>query len=256
MTTEKNGKLSGKVALVTGAGSGVGFAVTKLFAAEGARVAAIARRDEHLKKWENVANVAPVRADLTRSEDIDRMVDETERRFGKLDIVCNIAGIHDRVHPLAETTDEMWDLVVDTNLKAPFQICRRAIKGMVERGYGVILNFGSLASVRGLHGPSYNSAKAGLIGLTTSIAVGYAAKGIRCNLIQSGGVKGTSIDSTSGGSIHPDGLKLFMDIAANYPVKWTCSPEEVAPTVLFMCSDESRHMNGAIVALDGGMSAC
>lgn len=251
----ESGRLQGKVALVTGAGSGVGHAVTKLFAEQGAQVAAIARRDEYLRQWEGVRNVVPIRADLTKPEDIDRMVDETEFRLGKLDIVCNIAGIHDRLFPLDETSDEMWDTVVNTNLRAPFQICRRAIKGMVERQSGVILNYGSLASVRGLHGPSYNAAKAGLIGLTTSIAVGYAAKGIRCNLIQSGGVK-TKIGSTSGGPNHPGGVKLFMDIAANYPVKWTCEPEDVALTVMFLCSDESRHINGAIIPLDGGMSAC
>jgi NAD(P)-dependent dehydrogenase (short-subunit alcohol dehydrogenase family) len=251
-----NGRLEGKSALVTGAGSGIGYAVTRLFAEQGAQVAAIARRDEHLQKWENVPGVIPIRADITVPQDIDRMVDEAESRFGKLDIVCNIAGIHDRLFPLDETSDELWDTVINTNLRAPFQICRRAIKSMVARGSGVILNFGSVASVRGLHGPSYNSAKAGLIGLTTSIAVGYASKGIRCNLIQSGGVKNTQIGSTSGGPNHAGGLKLFNNITGNYPVSWSCEPADTALTVLFLCSDESKHMNGAIVALDGGMSAC
>src|SRR6186713_1423131 len=148
----ETGRLQGKAALVTGAGSGVGYAVTQLFSQQGAKVAAIARRDEHLKQWENIENVIPIRADLTNVDDINRMVSEAERRLGKLDIVCNIAGIHDRLHPLDETSDELWDLVVDTNLKAPFQICRAAIKGMMARGSGVILNYGSLASVRGLHG--------------------------------------------------------------------------------------------------------
>jgi NAD(P)-dependent dehydrogenase (short-subunit alcohol dehydrogenase family) len=250
------GRLSGKTALVTGAGSGVGYAVTKLFAAEGARVAAIARRDEHLAHWDGVENVTPIRADLTNPADIDRMVDEAQEHFDGLDIVANIAGIHDHHTLLEDTTDDMWHRVINTNLLAPFQISRRAIPGMVQRGSGVILNFGSLASVRGLHGPSYNAAKAGLIGLTTSIAVGYGSKGIRCNLIQSGGVK-SNITATSGGeqNLHPEGHKLFQDIVAGYPLKWWCYPEDVAPAVLFLCSDDARHVNGAIVPVDGGMSA-
>lgn len=251
------GRLSGKSALVTGAGSGVGYAVTKLFAAEGARVAAIARRDEHLAQWEGVENVVPIRADLTNPSDIENMVDEAQERFDGLDIVCNIAGIHDLLYPLAETTDDVWDLMMATDLRAPFLTSRRAITGMVERGRGVILNFGSLASVRGLHGPSYNSAKAGLIGLTTSIAVGYASKGIRCNLIQSGEVR-SNIEATSGGveNLHPEGYQMFLDITNGYPVTWACDPDDVAPVVLFLCSDDARHVNGAILPVDGGMSAC
>jgi NAD(P)-dependent dehydrogenase (short-subunit alcohol dehydrogenase family) len=256
MITE-HGRLRDKVALVTGAGSGIGYAVTKLFAAQGARVAAIARRAEHLQQWENVDNVIPIRADLTKPEDINHMVGEAERHFGKVDIVCNIAGIHDRLFPLHETSDELWELVLRSNLTAPFQICRRVIKGMMERGSGVILNYGSIASVRGLHGPSYNAAKAGLIGLTTSIAVRYGGQGIRCNLIQSGAISNTRIGVTSGGPNHVEGLKMFMDIAGKYPVKWRSDdPADAAWLVLFLCSDESKFINGAIVPLDGGMSVC
>jgi NAD(P)-dependent dehydrogenase (short-subunit alcohol dehydrogenase family) len=251
----ENGRLKGKAALITGAGGGIGGAMTKLFALQGAKVAAIARREEGLKRWRNVENVVPIQADVTKLEDINRMVDEAEGHFGKLDILCNVAGIHDLLYPLDETGDELWDRVINTDLKAPFQICRKVIKGMMKRGSGVILNFGSIASVRGLHGPSYCAAKAGLIGMTVSIAVAYASKGIRCNLINSGGVN-TQITEHSGGKIHPGGLKLFTDITEKLPVNWNCDPEEVAPTALFLCSDESKHINGAVVPVDGGMSAC
>ena len=250
-----SGRLQGKTALITGAGSGVGYAITKLFAEQGAQVAAIARRKEHLDSWRNVNNVVPIRADITVRDDVDRMVDETEKTFGKLDIVCNIAGVHDMLNPLDETSDELWDKVINTDLRAPFQICRKAVEGMVKRGSGVILNYGSLASVRGLHGPSYCAAKAGLIGLTVSIAVCYASKGIRCNLINSGGVN-TQITAHSGTELNSRGKDLFMSIAQNLPVKWVCEPEDVAPVALFLCSDESTHINGAVIPLDGGMSAC
>lgn len=250
-----NGRLKGKVALITGAGNGIGYAMTKLFADQGAQIAAIAHRDESLKKWENVENVVAIRADITRLEDIDRMVDETESRFGRLDIVCNVAGINDLCYPLDETSDERWDNVINLDLKAPFRICRKAIKGMVERGSGVILNVGSYAAVRGNHGPSYTAAKAGLTGLTLSIAVAYASKGIRCNVIHPGAVK-TQIGAHSGGEYHPAGLKMLQDIVEKLPVRWVCEPEEIAHTALFLCSDESKHVNGAVVAVDGGMSAC
>jgi NAD(P)-dependent dehydrogenase (short-subunit alcohol dehydrogenase family) len=249
------GRLNGKAALITGAGSGIGCAMTKLFAEHGASVAAIALHAESLNKWANVKNVTPIQADVTRIGDINRMIDDAEGRFGKLDIVCNVAGINDLCHPLDETSDERWDSVINLDLKAPFQICRKAITGMVERGGGVILNIASYAAVRGNHGPSYSAAKHGLIGLTLSIAVAYARKGIRCNAINPGGVN-TQIGDGAGGAYHPTGLQIFLDIVEKLPVKWMCEPEDIAPTALFLCCDESKHVNGAVVAVDGGMSAC
>ena len=254
MGTE-NGRLKGKVALITGAGSGIGCAMTKLFAEQGAQVVAVALHTESLQKWQDVDQVYPVQADVTRLEDVNRMIDDAESRFGRLDILCNVAGINDLCYPLEDTSDERWDSVLDLDLKAPFQICRRAIKGMLARGGGVILNVGSYAALRGNHGPSYTAAKHGLTGLSLSIAVAYANKGIRCNVLNPGGVK-TSIGANSGGEYHPVGLRLFLDIVEKFPVKWICEPEEIAPTALFLCSDDAKHVNGAIVAVDGGMSAC
>jgi NAD(P)-dependent dehydrogenase (short-subunit alcohol dehydrogenase family) len=249
------GRLTGKTALITGAGGGIGYAICKLFAQQGAQVAAVSLHEESLAKWNGVADVVPIQADITRLVDVDRMIDQAESRLGRLDIVCNVAGINDLCYPLDETSDERWDNVVNLDLKAPFQICRRAIRGMVQRGSGVILNVGSYAAVRGNHGPSYTAAKAGLTGLSLSIAVAYASKGIRCNVLNPGGVR-TDIESHSGGAYHPGGLQMFLDIAGKLPVRWTCDPEEIAPTALFLCSDEAKHINGAVIAVDGGMSAC
>ncbi len=256
MSTVKD-RLQGKIALITGAGSGIGAATTKLFAEAGAQVAAIGRRAETLTQWDGVPNVVPIQADVTRLEDVDRMFDEAERRFGQVDIVCNIAGIHDLLYPLEETTDEMWDKVVDTDLKAPFRICRRAISGMVARGNGVILNFGSIASLRGYHGPSYNAAKAGLIGMTASIAFDYGGKGIRCNVINSGSVRGTAIGRRSfDGVLHQESWDRLSKIFDGLPMAVGCGPEDMAPIVLFLCSDDARYINGAVVNADGGMTAC
>jgi NAD(P)-dependent dehydrogenase (short-subunit alcohol dehydrogenase family) len=250
-----NGRLAGKVALITGAGSGIGAVTAKLFAAEGARVAAAGRRAETLTRWEGVENVLPIQADITRLEDIERMFAEAERRFGQVDIVCNIAGIHDQLIPLDATTDELWDKVMATDLKAPFRICRRAIGGMVDRGGGVILNFGSVASLRGYHGPSYNAAKAGLIGMTVSIAFAYGGSGIRCNVINSGPVR-TEINEHSGGGLHQEGRQRWSGFVQGLPMNVVAEPEDMASTVLFLCSDDARNVNGAVLSVDGGMSAC
>lgn len=251
----ENGRLSRKVALITGAGSGIGAAMAGLFASEGAQVAAIALHDDSLEKWQGKPGVLPIRADITRLEEIDRMFDAAERHYGQVDIVCNVAGIHDLLYPLHETSDELWDKVVDLNLKAPFQICRRAIHGMMARGSGVILNVSSLVAYRGLHGPSYCAAKAGLIGMTLSIAVKYSSQGIRCNAINPGPVN-TSITSKSGGRLHEEGWKMLEAIETALPVRWLCEPEDIAPAALFLCSDDARHINGAVLAADGGMSVC
>src|SRR5882762_309059 len=106
---------------------------------------------------------------------------------------------------------------------------------MVERRSGVILNIASYAAVRGNHGPSYTAAKHGLIGLTLSIAVGFARKGIRCNAINPGAVN-TEISAHSGGDYHPEGFRMFLDIVERLPVKWVCEPEDIARTALFLCS--------------------
>ena len=250
-----SGRLDGKTALITGAGSGIGYAMTKLFSEQGAQVAAVVLSESSLKKWQGVENVFAIRADITQVENVDRMIDVSEGRFGKLDIVCNVAGINDLGYPLDETSDERWNNVINLDLRAPFQICRRVMKGMVERRSGVILNIASYAATRGNHGPSYTAAKHGLIGLTLSIAVGFANKGIRCNAINPGAVN-TEIGRHSGGEYHPTGSKMFEDIVGKLPVVQVCEPEEIAKTALFLCSDESKHVNGAVIAVDGGMSAC
>jgi NAD(P)-dependent dehydrogenase (short-subunit alcohol dehydrogenase family) len=251
-----SGRLSGKVALITGAGSGIGYAMTKLFAAEGAQVAAVARRRESLDKWIDVKNVFPIQADVTQLGEVDGMIEGVERRFGKLDIVCNVAGITDMCHPLTETTDERWEAVLSLDLTAPFRISRKACYGMIERGGGTILNVSSLTAFRGLHGPSYCAAKAGLIGITLSIAVAYASKGIRCNAINPGPVTHTQIGVNSGSDMHAAGHKMALDILHGMPVKQKCEPEDIASVALFLCSDEARHVNGAVIPVDGGMSAC
>ncbi len=251
----RNGRLEGKVALITGAGSGMGAATTGLFAEEGATVIAVDINGQALAQWNGVERVVPCQADITRLEDIDRMISLAEDQYGRLDILCNIAGINDLCYPLLDTSDERWDRVFDLDLKAPFRICRRAVKGMVDKGGGAIVNIGSYAAVRGNHGPSYSAAKHGIVGLSLSIAVAFAEKGIRCNVINPGGTN-TNIATNSGGDYHPEGIGMLSNIVTSFPINLMCEPIEIARTALFLCSDEATHINGAVVAVDGGMSAC
>ncbi len=248
------GRLAGKVALITGAGSGMGFAMTKLFAQQGARIAAIARSDSALATLAAIDNVEPIRADVTVRADIDRMFDTAESKLGPVDIVCNAAGIHDGLHPLHATDDELWDKLINTDLRAPFQICRRAIDSMVERKSGAILNISSIAAYLGLHGPSYGAAKAGMIGMSKSIAVRYFEHGVRCNVICPGSTR-TEISNKSGELFH-DGRQFIKEVAGRDLQRWAGNAQDIAETALFLCSDEARHVNGVVLPVDGGMSSC
>ena len=168
--------------------------------------------------------------------------------------MCNVAGIFDLFYPLVETTDERWDRVMDLDLKAPFRILRAAVPLMIESGGGSIVNVGSYASVRGNHGPTYTAAKAGLIGLTRSIAFTYAKDNIRCNVVNPGGTE-TNITETSGGTPHP-AIGAFINLLQQVPFRTLAQPEEVANVCAFLCSDEASWVNGAVIAADGGMSVC
>lgn len=248
-------KLKGKVALITGAGNGMGAAMTKLFVEEGAKVVAVDIMENSLDKWHDNENIISVYADIMNEDDIEKMITTAENDFGRLDIVCNVAGINDLCYTLEDTTNEMWDKVIDLDLKAPFLISRRAAKGMIERGSGVFLNIGSYAAVRGNHGPSYSAAKHGIVGLTMSMAVGLIQKGIRTNCINPGGTI-TNIEENSGGKYHPEGMGMLMDIAGKFPTQGYAQPEDIANAALWLCCDDSKHINGAIVPVDRGMSCC
>ncbi len=247
-------RLDGKVFLITGASSGMGKAVTARFLEEGARAVAVGRNEKRMEQWNKDPRVCQVIGDITEDGMAERMVNSAEKAFGRLDGVCNAAGINDLSYPLLETDDERWDRVLETDLKAPFRIIRAAVPLLVKSGGGSIVNIGSYAALRGNHGPSYTAAKAGLEGLTKSVAFSFAKQNIRCNIIHPGGTR-TNIGETSGGKYHEaQGAlsKLIMDM----PVNWFGYPEDIANTCLFLCSEEAKWINGAVISVDGGMSVC
>jgi NAD(P)-dependent dehydrogenase (short-subunit alcohol dehydrogenase family) len=194
-STEKGGgALEGKVAIITGAGSGVGKATANLFAKNGSTVVVVDLIHERVNQVVTGIKASGGMAtdmgmDLSLKAQVDQMVDETLKSFGRVDILCNNAGIMDGVRPVADTTDDVWEKVMSINLDAPFRASRKVIPSMLKQGGGVIINTASVAGVfGGMAGAAYTVSKHGLIGLTQNIAAFYGTKGIRCNAMVLGGV--------------------------------------------------------------------
>lgn len=246
--------LEGKVALITGSGSGVGRATANLFAKNGSSVIVVDLLPDRVNQV-----VAEIKAsggkatgmamDLSVKSEVDRMVDEALKQSGRVDILCNNAGIMDGVRPVADTTDEVWEKVMSVNLNAPFFASRRVIPSMLKQGGGVIINTSSVAGFfGGVAGAAYTVSKHGLIGLTRNIAAFYGSKGIRCNAMVLGGVN-TNIGLGSG-QPNATGMEQLGKVAAMIPR--TAEPSEIAELALFLASAKSSYVNGSCVVIDGG----
>lgn len=245
-----------KVALITGAGSGIGKAIAELFAREGASVVLADVHEENME-----AVMAAIKtdggtafcfaADVSKVEDVNLLVDYTLRTCGTLDILVNNAGVMDSFTPVAEVTDELWNKVLGVNLNGPFYASRSATKVFLERGSGNIIN---IASIGGLYGgragAAYTTSKHAVIGLTKSVGYQYALKNIRCNAIAPGGVN-TSI--VQGMEPNPFGFDRMNAGTANNPR--TADPSEIAELALFLASEKSSFVNGTVVTADGGWTA-
>jgi NAD(P)-dependent dehydrogenase (short-subunit alcohol dehydrogenase family) len=246
--------LSNLTAIVTGAGSGVGKAIAELFSKNGSSVLAVDVVPDRVNGLvrelkEAGAKVSGLVLDLSVPKEPERMVDQALAEFGRVDILCNNAGIMDGAKPVAETTDELWHKVMSINLEAPFRASRRVIPTMVRQGRGTIINTASVAGLfGGMAGAAYTTSKHGLIGLTRSIAAHYGAKGIRCNAMVLGGVN-TNIGL---GGVEPDkeGLEHLMKAASMIPR--AADPKEIAELALFLASSKSSYINGSCVVIDGG----
>ena len=248
------GMLEGKVAVITGAGSGVGRAMANLFAENGAAVLAVDVVQERVDlvvkeaRAKTKAKVEGMTVDLSLKESPDRMVDHAETVFGKVDVLCNNAGIMDEVRPIADTPDEVWEKVMNVNLGAPFRSSRRVIPLMLKNGGGVIINTASVAGLfGGVAGAAYTASKHALIGLTRSTAAHYGSRGIRCNAMVLGAVS-TSIGV--GGTPDQKGMEHLTKAMATLPR--VGEPGEVAELALFLASSRSSLLNGSCVVIDGG----
>ena len=246
-------KLKDKVFIITGISSGMGKAAAEQFTAEGAIVVGSVRKETDAQIWDDNDRVLPVLADVNHLDDIKRLVAVVKEKYGRLDGICNIAGINDLCYPLLETDDERWETVINTDLRAPFWIMREAMPLLIASGGGSIVNIGSYAALRGNHGPSYTAAKAGLEGLTKSVAFEFAKQNVRCNIIHPGGC---ATRLTMGGHPYHTAMQSMSAIMQAMPVNSFGQPEDIARACVFLCSDDAKWINGAVISIDGGMSVC
>lgn len=242
-------RLRGKVAVISGAGSGMGAAMAKAFVAEGASVIAadISGKQNDVAREIGSACV-PLRADVSSSADVQSMLQAALRSFGRLDIVCNNAGIDGEMAPLADTREEEFDRIWGINGRGVFLAMKYAIPILLKSGGGSIINTASMASVVAFPTMSaYCAAKGAVLLLTKTAAVEYANKGIRVNAICPG-----SIRTPMTMSMPPEYIDAVNKVT---PVGRMGEPGEVANLAVFLASDESKFITGASVLIDGGYTS-
>jgi NAD(P)-dependent dehydrogenase (short-subunit alcohol dehydrogenase family) len=247
-------RLEGKVAVVTGANSGVGAAIAKLFAAEGASVVMAARRKEALDEVAREINQAGGKTlaqvcDISKPEDPEALMEAAVQAFGKIDILVNNAGVLESgLKPIDRFTDEDLDRIVETNQKGTMRCMRAATKRMTTGGS--VVNIASVAGEKGCGGAVYVSTKAAVIGVTKHAALRFQADGIRCNAVCPGNIITPMTMGTNPAELDPDMIGAMM--AHSNMKTQSCQPEDVANIALFLASDESRAVTGQIIVSDFG----
>ena len=250
-------RLKDKVALITGAGSGIGREAALLFAKEGASVVAVdmneaAGRETVAAIERDGGRATFVRADVSRAADVEAMVAAAKKAYGRLNVLFNNAGIFPANDgSVLETDEKTWDLVLSVNLKGVFLGCKYGIPAMLESGGGSIVNTASFVALMGSATPqiAYTASKGGVLALTREIAVEFARKGIRVNAICPGPVDTPLLQ------------ELFSDPArkarrlVHIPMGRLAQAKEVAQAALFLASDDSSYVNGAAFTVDGAITA-
>jgi 3alpha(or 20beta)-hydroxysteroid dehydrogenase len=248
--------LEGKTAVITGAGGGIGRAIAVAFARAGASLVLVGRNEEMLAETAAVAGaeaVRPVPADVSRAEDVDRVVEVATSEFGTIDVLVNNHGVEGPVARLAEYPEDEFDRVIAINLRGTFLCMRHVLPIMAERGSGSIVNLGSVASERGLIGTSaYIASKHGILGLTRCAAAEYGNAGVRVNAINAGMVDTRMLRAICAAHAPDDVEGMLAAIAGVAPLSRLASPEEVASVALFLASDAASFVNGAAWEVDGG----
>jgi NAD(P)-dependent dehydrogenase (short-subunit alcohol dehydrogenase family) len=248
-------RLEGKVALVTGAASGIGRATAIRLASEGATVACLDLALDGCKATaadiENTGGTATARScDVSAPDDVGAAVEAAAADHGRIDVVCNIAGIG-RFANSHEVSVEEWQRIIGVNLTGTFLMCRAALPHLLEGG-GAIVNTASNAGLQGVpYSAAYCASKGGVVQLTRSLAWEYIRRGVRVNAIAPGGVD-TPIQKDF--TELPEGAS-YKDLARIMSPMGNAQPEEVASLFAYLASDEARYVTGAIMSIDGGLTA-
>ncbi len=253
-------RLAGKVALITGGGTGIGAAIAERFVAEGARVCIAGRRQEVLD--EALAALPPGSAvacpgDVSRDEDVERMVGMALEFGGRLDILVNNAGINPQ-GGVIELDSAVWRNGIEVNLTGPFLLMKAAIPHMIEACGGSVINISSLGGVRCLPAmAAYAASKAGLIVLTQQAALDYGGQGVRCNVICPGAIRTAMMEGpldAIAGFLKLDKQAIVKLGSSDVPLRRMAQPSEVAGTCVYLASDDSSFTTGAVIMVDGGAS--
>ena len=243
--------LKDRVAIVTGSGRGIGFAIAKLLAEHGAKIALVDINKDDLTKGkseiESLGGIAKTFVcDVSDWENVQNVVKEIINEWGRIDILVNNAGIT-RDNLILRLTPEDWDLVIAVNLKGAFLFTKAVARQMMKQKYGKIVNISSVVGLMGNAAQSnYSSSKAGLVGLTKSTAKELAGKGIRCNAVAPG-----FIETEMTKNLSEKAVQSFLD---STPLKYAGRPEDVANLVMFLASPESDYITGEVIRVDGGMA--
>ena len=244
-------RLTNKTAIITGGGSGIGQATAWAFCQEGANVVLFGRREHKLKETarELGSRAMTITGDMTRSEDLDRLVQETQNKFHRIDILVNNAGIFKGV-PLHEITDEQYDEMMNVNMKSVFQLTRRVLPVMMDQKNGSIIHISSILGIVATpQVAAYNVSKSALNQFSRCIAVEYGSHAIRSNSICPG-----LIETEMTADLMKDEA-LMKEWSKSYPIGRFGKPVDVANACLFLASDESSFITGTVLPVDGGYTS-
>jgi NAD(P)-dependent dehydrogenase (short-subunit alcohol dehydrogenase family) len=247
-----SGRLDQRCAVVTGVGSGLGQAIARELAGEGARVLGCDVNDE--AGAETMRGIGEYRhADVSREHDIEALIADAVSRFGRLDVMVNNAAIQIE-EELADTTEEQLDRILAVNLKGVFWGCKHAVRVMRPAGGGSIVN---IASILALVGDgilaAYCAAKGGVLGITRATAVQYGEAGIRCNAVCPGDIDTPLVAAYFATAADP--MALRAEVEREYPLRRIAQPREIARAVVFLASEDSSFMSGQPLIVDGGLLA-
>jgi len=252
------GKLEGRVALITGAGSGIGAATARLMAAEGAAIAVTGLPDDGViavagEIVQSGGRAIAIPTDVSSESQVESAVTQTVSEFGRLDIVVPNAGIqmHKEDRDLHELPEEVWDRTHDVNYKGQYFACKHALAQMVKQGEGgVVVLVASVTALRGTTpNVSYSTGKAGIVNLARHIAAHYGDKGIRANSICPG-----ALERTPDHDDHPDPEGRERNVNSKVPLGRLGTPEDIAPFITFLATDDASYASGANFVIDGGLT--